>query len=307
MRVGLVDVDNKNFPNLALMKLSAWHKQQGDDVEWYAPLISGHKDRVYMSKIFTASDDFEFFVDSDEVIKGGSGYAIKIQNGREVYDNTLDPELPPEIEHIYPDYSIYPTEAAFGHLTRGCPRNCGFCHTSKKDGRKSVKVADLDEFWRGQKKIYLYDQNIIACRDWKDLFQQLIDSKAKVEFSGGFDFRSMTPEQAEMIKKIKQPIIHGAWDNYEDRDVIIPKLKMFKEITNINIKRTAIYVLCNYNTTLEQDLERIYTIRELGYLPYVMFYDKEHIPRGHTYKKLQRWVNNRFVFGKCERFEDYVG
>lgn len=307
MRVGLVDVDNKNFPNLALMKLSAWHKQQGDDVEWYAPLISGHKDRVYMSKIFTASDEFEFFIDSDEVIKGGSGYSIKIQDGREVYDNALDPELPPEIEHIYPDYSIYPTEAAFGHLTRGCPRNCGFCHTSKKDGRKSVKVADLDEFWRGQKKIYLYDQNIIACRDWKDLFQQLIDSKAKVEFSGGFDFRSMTPEQAEMIKKIKQPIIHGAWDNYEDRDVIIPKLKMFKEITNINIKRTAIYVLCNYNTTLEQDLERIYTIRELGYLPYVMLYDKEHIPRGHTYKKLQRWVNNRFVFGKCARFEDYAG
>lgn len=307
MRVGLVDVDNRNFPNLALMKLSAWHKQQGDDVEWYAPLISGHKDRVYMSKIFTASDEFEFFIDSDEVIKGGSGYAIKIQDGREVYDNALDPELPPEIEHIYPDYSIYPTEAAFGHLTRGCPRNCGFCHTSKKDGRKSVKVADLDEFWRGQKKIYLYDQNIIACRDWKDLFQQLIDSKAKVEFSGGFDFRSMTPEQAEMIKKIKQPIIHGAWDNYEDRDVIIPKLKMFKEITNINIKRTAIYVLCNYNTTLEQDLERIYTIRELGYLPYVMLYDKEHIPRGHTYKKLQRWVNNRFVFGKCQWFEDYAG
>ena len=307
MRIGLIDVDGHNFPNLALMKLSAWHKSQGDSVEWYEPMFSGHMDKVYMAKVFSFTEDYPYFIDADEIIKGGSGYAITLENGKEVYNKNLDAPLPDEIEHMYPDYSIYNiTDTAYGFLSRGCPRGCSFCHVEAKEGRKSYKVADLSEFWSGQKNIVLCDPNILACRDWKDLLQQLIDSKAWIDINQGLDIRLMTAEKAEMIKQMKVKELHFAWDRYQDKDIIVPKLKEFKAITKLDIRKLIVYVLCNYDTTLEQDLERIYTLRELGYWAYVMLYDKEHIPRGHTYKKLQRWVNNRFIFAKCKTFEDYI-
>lgn len=307
MKIGLIDVDGHNFPNLALMKLSAWHKAQGDSVEWYQPLFSGHMDKVYMSKVFSFTPDYEYFIDADEVYRGGSGYAITLENGKEVYNKNLDAPLPDEIEHMYPDYSIYNiTDTAYGFLTRGCPRGCSFCHVEAKEGRKSYKVADLSEFWSGQKNIVLCDPNILACKDWKDLLQQLIDSKAWIDINQGLDIRLMTAEKAEMIKQMKVKELHFAWDRYEDKDIIVPKFQEFKQITKLDIRKLIVYVLCNYDTTLEQDLERIYTLRELGYWAYVMLYDKEHIPRGHTYKKLQRWVNNRFIFAKCKTFDEYM-
>ena len=307
MKIGLIDVDGHNFPNLVLMKLSAWHKAQGDSVEWYQPMFSGHMDKVYMSKVFSFTPEYEYFIDADEVIRGGSGYAISLVNGKEIYNKSLDTPLPDEIEHMYPDYSIYNiTDTAYGFLSRGCPRGCSFCHVEAKEGRKSYKVADLSEFWSGQKNIVLCDPNILACRDWKDLMQQLIDSKAWIDINQGLDIRLMTAEKAEMIKQMKVKELHFAWDRYQDKDIIVPKLKEFKAITKLDIRKLIVYVLCNYDTTLEQDLERIYTLRELGYWAYVMLYDKEHIPRGHTYKKLQRWANNRFIFAKCKTFEDYI-
>ena len=81
MKIGLIDVDTKNFPNIPLMKLSAWHKSQGDSVEWYQPMFSGHLDKVYMSKVFSFTPDYEYYVDADEVVKGGSGYAITLRGG----------------------------------------------------------------------------------------------------------------------------------------------------------------------------------------------------------------------------------
>ena len=306
MRIGLIDVDGHNFPNIPLMKLSAWHKAQGDHVEWYDPISSGHMDKVYLSKVFSFSPDYQYFIDADEVVRGGSGYCISLVNGKEVFDKSKDIELPSEIEHIYPDYSLYNiTDTAYGFLSRGCPRGCNFCHVEAKEGRASRKVANLSEFWNGQKNIVLCDPNILACREWKDLLQQLIDSKAKVEFNQGLDIRVMTEEKAEMIKRIKPKCLHFAWDRYEDKEKIIPKLQMFKEISGMGERSLIVYVLCNFDTTIEQDLERIYTLRDLGYWAYVMLYDKEHIPRGHILKKMQRWVNNRFIFAKCERFEDY--
>ena len=307
MKIGLIDVDGHNFPNLVLMKLSAWHKAQGDSVEWYQPMFSGHMDKVYMSKVFSFTPEYEYFIDADEVIRGGSGYAISLVNGKEIYNKSLDTPLPDEIEHMYPDYSIYNiTDTAYGFLSRGCPRGCSFCHVEAKEGRKSYKVADLSEFWSGQKNIVLCDPNILACRDWKDLLQQLIDSKAWIDINQGLDIRLMTAEKAEMIKQMKVKELHFAWDRYEDKDIIVPKFQEFKQITKLDIRKLIVYVLCNYDTTLEQDLERIYTLRELGYWAYVMLYDKEHIPRGHTYKKLQRWVNNRFIFAKCKTFDEYM-
>ncbi len=308
MRIGLIDVDSHNFPNIPLMKLSAYHKAKGDLVEWYDPLAEEY-DIVYMSKVFSFSDDYLYPINAKKIIKGGSGYCIETIDGKEVYKLENDKNLPHEIEHIYPDYSLYPTlteNTAYGRLTLGCPRRCSFCHTGVKDGVRSHKVANLSEFWNGQKNIVLLDQNILACRDWKELLQQLIDSKADVDFNGGLDVRMMTEEKAMMLKQIKQKVVHFAWDRYEDKEIIIPKLKLFKDITKWNERKLVVFVLVNYNTTIQQDLERIYTLRELGYWAYVMIYDKESLPRGHIYKKLQRWVNNRFTFGKCKTFVEYL-
>lgn len=308
MRVGLIDVDGHNFPNIPLMKISSWHKKHGDFVEWYNPMISRHMDKVYKSKVFSFSDDYLYHIDADEIIEGGSGYCINNVDGIEAYDKSKDIELPYEIEHIYPDYSIYGiTDTAYGFLSRGCPRHCSFCHVGAKEGLNSKKVADLEEFWQGQKNIVICDPNILACRQWKDLLQQLIDSKALIDINQGMDIRLMTEAKAEMIKKVKLKIVHFAWDRYEDKNIILPKLKMFKDITGINMKKLIVYVLCNYDTTIEQDLERIYTLREMGYWGYVMIYDKESLPKDHVLRKMERWVNNRFIFASCDKFEDYLG
>ena len=309
-KIGLIDVDGHNFPNLPLMKISAYHKAKGDSVEWYDPMFSSHMDKVYMSKVFSFSPDFEYFIDADEVIKGGSGYCISLVDGKEMFDKSKDTDLPPEIEHIYPDYSLYPeltADTAYGFMSRGCPRGCDFCHVGVKEGRRSHKVADLSEFWQGQKNIVLLDPNPTACREWRDILRQLIQSGAWVDFTQGVDIRIMTEEMAEMIRRIKLKNIHFAWDRYEDKETILPKLKMFKELTGWGYWKMAVYVLINYNTTIEQDLERIYTIRDLGFSPYVMVYNKENLPQGHIARKIQRWVNARAVFRSTQKFEDYKG
>lgn len=311
LRIGLIDVDGHNFPNLPLMKISAYHKQKGDSVEWYEPLFSGHMDKVYMSKVFSFSEDYPYYIDADEVVKGGSGYCISLVNGKEEFNKNKHFDLPEEIEHIYPDYSIYydkipeVKDTAYGFLTKGCQCDCDFCHVAQKEGKCAVKVADLSEFWEDQKNIVLLDPNITGCRDWKELFQQLIDSKAWVDFSQGLRIHMMTEEKAEMLKRMNIKQVHFAWDKYEDKDIVVPKFKQFKEITQWDKRKLSVHVLTNFNTTHEQDLERIYTLRELGYWPYVMIYDKEHLPKGHITRKLQRWVNMRAVFECTPRFEDY--
>ena len=309
MRIGLIDVDGHNYPNLPLMKLSAWHKQQGDHVEWYEPMFSGHMDRVYMSKVFSFTPDYEWCIDADEIIKGGSGYCIELENGKEVYHSERDQNLPDEIEHIYPDYSLYPNECkdtAYGFLTRGCPRGCSFCHVEAKEGRCSRKVADLSEFWRWQKNIVLCDPNILACKDHMELLQQLIDSKATVEFNQGLDIRLVNERNLELLRQIKINKPHFAFDDYKQKNVIMPKMQMVRDITGWTRrnKRPAVFILCNFDTTLEQDIERIQFCRSLEWSPYPMIYDKEHCDP--VYKKLQRWCNN-FIFWNVPTFEEYKG
>ena len=176
----------------------------------------------------------------------------------------------------------------------------------KKEGRCSIKVADLKEFWNGQKKIVLLDPNILACKDWKELLQQLIDSGSWVDFSQGLDIRLMTEEKAMMLSRMKIKEIHFAWDRYSDKEMILPKFELFSRCFPRIMKgnKVFVYTIVNFDTTIEQDLERIYTLREMGYWAYVMVYDKEHCDP--IYKKLQRWVNMRSTFAKVERFEDYM-
>lgn len=309
MQIGLIDVDNWNnlkgcFPNLPLMKLSAWHKEQGDLVEWYDP--SKHYDLVYMSKVFSFTNEPFEKIHADQVVKGGSGYAIQLIDGKEVFDQKKHSNLPDHIEHIFPDYSLYGiTNTAHGFMSRGCPRGCFFCHVKAKEGCKAYKVADLNEFWNGQKNIELYDPNTLACPEWKDILQQLIDSKANVDFNQGVDIRLMTDEKCEMLMQMKIKHIHFAWDRYQDKEFVVPKLQRFKEMTGWSRDKVTVYILTNYDTTMEQNLERVTTCRELGFNPYIMRYDKEHIPRGSEINKLARYVNTKRIFWLCPTFEQY--
>ena len=307
----MIDVDGHNYPNLPLMKLSAWHKKQGDEVKWYDPLFDSMGDPldiVYMSKVFSFTPDFEYPINAKRIEKGGSGYCIELVDGKEIYHTERDKNLPYEIEHIYPDYSLYPEQTkdtAYGFLTRGCPRGCGFCHVKDKEGLCSHKVADLSEFWNGQKKIILCDPNILACKDHMELLQQLVDSKAKVNFNQGLDIRLVNDRNMELLKQIKLEAIHFAFDRWQDKDIIEPKLRSFAEKTgfNKNNGRVMVYILTNFDTTLEQDLYRIQLCRELKFSPYPMIYDKEHCDP--IYRRLQRWCNN-FIFWSVPTFEEYL-
>lgn len=293
MRIGLIDVDGHNFPNLALMKISAYHKAKGDTVEWCFPL--DRYDIVYQSKVFdnTYSPDIEWEPQADKIIKGGTGYGL---------DNTL----PFEIEHMYPDYSIYPKlteDTAYGFLTRGCPRGCDFCIVAYKEGRRSRKVADLSEFWRGQKNIVLLDPNILACREHPDLLRQLIDSEACVDFNQGLDIRLTTERNIDLINQVKVKSIHFAWDNAKDD--LKPYFERYEALAKHKPhgRYGTVYCLTNFGSTMEENLYRIYTLRDLGFDPYVMVYDKPNAPK--EIRDLQRWCNNVMIFRSCPRFEDY--
>lgn len=292
MNIGLIDVDSHNFPNLPLMKLSAYHKGQGDHVEPWLGLKT--YDKVYMSKVFPGSREPIDVIMADEIIRSGTGYYYP--DGGET--------LLEEIEHTCPDYSLYPTmttDKAYGFLTRGCPMACPFCIVSQKEGKTSQKVADLDEFWREQREIKLLDPNLLACSEREVLLKQLADSRAYVDFTQGLDIR-LVGDVIGLLDQIRIARIHFAWDN-PNQD-LRPYFKDYIRKARSNKHRPpSVYVLTNYGSTVEQDLYRIYTLRDLGFDPYVMIYDKENAPRDR--RLLQRWVNNKIIFRTVEKFEDY--
>lgn len=296
MKVGLIDVDGHNFPNLALMKLSAYHKAKGDIVEWWwSDMV--HYDVVYMSKVFSIeySPDMPEPLNADQVIKGGTGYG-------------LENRLPADIEHIYPDYSLYPKytkDTAYGFLTRGCPGRCGFCCVPQKEGPRSVKVADISEWWAGQKNIKLLDPNLLACPDAVDLLHQLAETKAWIDYTQGLDARRLTRRNIEALNLTKVKMLHFAWDRMGNSADVLRGLELYLKYGEIkDFRKKRVYVLTNFGTTMEQNLYRIYRLRDMGFDPYVMVYDKPNSPK--EIRRLQRWVNNKFIFRTCERFEDYA-
>lgn len=303
MNVGLIDVDGHNFPNLALMRISAWHKAQGDQVEWWMGDLF-HYDVVYKSKVFSDaySPDTPDPLNCDKVIKGGTGYSISLNGGVECFDAEHHEALPPEIERMFPDYSIYPQyNFAVSMTSRGCPRGCSFCHVAAKEGRCSIKVADVRDFWNGQDEIKVLDPNITACREKRDLMRQYRDTGAKIDFTQGLDIRLLNEEDINDLNRMKLRTIHFAWDNPKDdlEDKFKDFAKRFRRKSNI----AMVYVLTNFNSTMEENLHRIYTLRDMGYDPYVMIYNKPNAP--HEIMELQRWCNNKIVFGSCKRFQDY--
>ena len=256
MRVGLIDVDSHKFPNLCLMKLSEYHTRRGDRVEWWDP--AKQYDLVYKSRVFTDTyfKDTIQVSNADKVIRGGTGYGP-------------GENLPHEIEHIRPDYFLYPRflGTAYGFLSRGCPRNCGFCIVSGKEGRR------------------------------------LIESRALVDFTQGLDIRLISRDNVSLLNKVRTKAVHFAWDN-PDED-LTEYFRRFRELTSIKSDRNRrVYVLTNYGSTHEQDLYRVNTLRALGYDPYVMIYERPTAPR--ITRHLQRWVNNKRIFHSVSDFKDYA-
>lgn len=295
MQIGLIDVDGHNFPNLALMKISAYHKAKGDHVEWWDGFAQ--YDRVYMSRVFddTYSEDEPEPCNASEIIKGGTGYG-------------LDNKLPDEVEHVMPDYSLYhwmPQDTAYGFLTRGCPRACHFCVVAEKEGRGSKKVADLSEFWDGQKNVKLLDPNLLASSHHMELLEQLVESKAYVDFTQGLDARLLTEQNVDAINRVKLKEIHFAWDYMKESEPVLRGLELYSKMATHKPhgRFGTVYCLTNYNTTMQENLYRIYTLRDMGYDPYIMIYDKPNAPR--EIKMLQRWCNNRRIWKAQPDFKKY--
>lgn len=263
---------------------------------------------MYVSKVFGKeySPLPNICFRADEIIYGGTGYAITIENGKEVYHKDRDPNLPPEIEHIYPDYELYAEytkDTDYGFLTRGCCNNCGFCIVSKKEGLCSTKVADLSEFWRGQKNIELLDANLLACKDRAELIGQLSASRAWVNFSQGLDARFITQEVAELLTTVKTKRVHFAFDFMKNEKAIKRGLEIYKRVSNLSDDKAIVYILTNYNTTIADDLYRVNLVRALGYLPDVRIYRKPTAPQ--VLRDLQHWCNNRILYRTCD-FMDFI-
>lgn len=287
MKVGLIDVDGHNFPNYALMKISAYHKNIGDTVEWANPLF-GEYDLIYKSKIFTFTPDNSDVYDC-KVLKGGTGYDIKSK-------------LPECIEsHTMLDYSIYPQfNFSIQFLSRGCIRRCPFCLVREKEGF-IYPVEPLNLNPKGE-WIEVLDNNFFANPEWKKSVEYLISTGRKVNLHG-VDVRIMDEEQAYWLNKLKlKTNIHIAWD--------LPSLDLtekLKEITKyIKPYKLTCYVLIGFNSTTDQDLYRLETLKRIGILPFVQPYrDYSNDRKPSQYEKdLSRWANRSWLF-KSVDFKDY--
>lgn len=282
MNIGLVDVDGHNFPNFALMKLSAWHKAHGDKVEWASPLF-GKYDRVYQSKIFTFSPDVNIPWNC-EVVKGGTGYDIKSRLAPEIETSTLM------------DYTIYPQyDFSIQFFSRGCIRHCPFCLVHDKEG--GIHPVEPVQLNPNGKWIEVLDNNFFANPEWRYAINYLLKTGQKVNLHG-VDIRIMDEEQAYWLNKLPlSKCIHIAWD--------LPQIDLtdkLKEVTKyIKPYKLMCYILVGFNSTIEQDMNRIERCREIGISPYVMTYrDYENKTKPSQYcKDLAQYVNKPMVFKSC--------
>ena len=189
MNIGLLAVDSR-YPNLALMKISSYHKAQGNRVEWYSPL--SRYDKVYLAKVFTFTPDYAYFLNADEAERGGTGYDIgKV--------------LPPEIDRAVPDYSLYGIDkrTAYGFLTRGCPNRCKWCVVPQKEGNINPYM-DIEEIAvEGRNRIILMDNNVLASDYGLGQIEKIVRMGLRVDFNQGLDARLVTDETAKLLAQVK--------------------------------------------------------------------------------------------------------
>ena len=292
MKIGLIDVDGHNFPNYALMKISAYHQQRGDQVEWANPLWGGY-DKIYKSKIFTFTQDDLTPYDC-EVIKGGTGYDIKSR-------------LPEEIDAMTElDYSIYPQyRFSIEFFSRGCIRHCPFCLVRDKEGY--ISSCEPTKLNPNGERIEVLDNNFFANPNWKEAVDFLMSTGQKINLHG-VDVRIMNEEQAYWLNSMRlYKSIHIAWD--------LPQIDLTQKLREVTryIKpwKMMCYILVGFNSTMEQDLYRIERCRELGIKPYVMPYrDFENKTHPSQYAKdLAQYVNKPMIFKSCtfDEFEPRKG
>lgn len=283
MRIGLIDVDSR-IPNLSLMKLSAWHKARGDKVGFFNALQ--RYDRVYASKVFDFTDDFRYWPDC-EIVKGGSGYS-------------LETKLSKEIEHTYPDYGLYGCGYAMGFITRGCIRNCPFCIVPKKEGRIH-QVAEIEEFWNGQERLMLLDNNLTAAPNvFEKTILRLIDLQIRVDFNQGLDARLIDDQKARLLSKVRLwKQIHLAWDSVKDEKEVLRGLEIL--LKHNSPKRLMIYVLIGFDSTPEEDLYRVLRLREMKLDSFAMPFDR----RDPYQRNFARWVNHKAIF-KSVSWNEYT-
>lgn len=290
MKVAVLDVDSK-IPNLALMKISQYHKQHGDEVEHYMPLAHSLYDKIYASKIFNFSDGSDI---QPDMITGGTGIDLKIS-------------LPPEIEGIDPDYTLYNFPHNIGFAQRGCRFNCSFCVVPKKEG-KPKSVNTIEKIWtqRSSKFLILLDNDFFGNPDWEDRIEEIKEYDLRVNFSQGLNIRILSKKQAQALASVKFRNIKDtyrqvtfAWDQINDEKVI---KRGFQRVLDagINPHQIQFYVLIGYDTTPEEDLHRVMMLKDWGCDPYAMPYNKFDPYQ----KKFVRWVNRRAVFHSCS-WEDY--
>lgn len=288
MLVGLHDSDKTDFPNYALMKISAWHKAQGDTVEWWIPFLQ--YDRVYSSKVFTFTEECPYL--PPDTIKGGTGYGI--------YD-----ELPQEIDDMFPDYSIYPkVDYAIGFLTRGCIRKCPWCVVPKKEGHirpyrtwQEIKRPD-------SRDIVFMDNNVLACPHGVEQMKDMIGKKVRVDFNQGLDARLITPEIAEILSKLKWiRHIRMSCDTDAMLDVVLTAIDRLKD-KGVKPYKVFVYLLVQ---DIESAERRAIALRNVGAgafaQPYRDFTNNEEPP--DELKRFARWVNHKAIFHTVERFSDY--
>ncbi len=293
MRIGLIQVDGK-LPNLALMQICSYHEQRGDTVTWYeGPLFADHYDKVYVSKIFGFS---EMPILPPGAIVGGTG--IDFYN-----------RLPDEIEACMPSYTLYPKcSYHLGFSMKGCRFACKFCCVPKKEGRPKAN-SPIDGLLinpNGGNRLMLLDNDFFGGPDWKQNLERIIELKLKVCFVQGLNIRIITAEQAGLLaqcnytnSKFNQKYLTFAWDRYQDGKLVRKGVETC-QAAGIPANHMQFFVLVGFDTTPEQDYERVMTLREWGCMPFVMPYKRDD-----PYQKaFARWVNNRAVFKSCT-WEEY--
>lgn len=284
MKIGIVSVDLL-IPNVALMQLSAWHKAHGDQVKLYEPLWDD-PDLIYASKIFDFSDDYAYFPDGCEIVRGGTGYS-------------LDSRLPDGVDRQYPDYELLGCDFAIGRVSRGCIRRCPWCVVWKQDG-KVRQVGTLDDFWRGQTHLRLLDDNLTAL---PDLFVEVCDELARLKVRTMFealDIRLMTVETAQALAKVKRwGQVHFAFDTPAIEAGVRRGIAALKE-GGFPLWAATFYVLIGFNTTPDEDLYRVELLRSLGVESFAMPFDKSDPYQ----RRFARWVNHKAIF-KTVKWEDY--
>lgn len=251
MRVGLHDAEAEHFrrknkfPNYALMKISAWHKARGDIVEWWFPL--GLFDRVYSSKIFDFTPENPYL--PPDTIKGGTGYG-------------LFTELAPEIDGMFPDYSIYPEcDYAIGYLTRGCVRRCRWCVVPKKEGDIRPYRSWQDLVRTDTDKLVLMDNNILACDYGIEQLAGLIGSGYKIDLNQGMDARLVTPEVADILAKLKW--ITSLRFSCDQESQIEPLLRTCELLVARGVKPYRVFVYLLVTADLDSASRRVEALKRL--------------------------------------------